>query len=55
MVEKIIGGYLLLAFLMSLSVMLLNKNTLKKMKNWQVLLFFLFSPILAIREIFKRP
>lgn len=51
MVEKIVGGYLVVALIMSLLLVLLNKKTLSKMNNWKILLVFVLSPLMAIREI----
>jgi hypothetical protein len=53
MIEKVVGGYLVAALIVSLLVLTLNKKTLKRMKNWQILLFFVLSPILVIREFLK--
>lgn len=54
LIKIAVCGYLVVAFILSLLVVLLNKKTLEKMKNWQVLLFFVFSPLLVIREIFTK-
>lgn len=51
MLDCFVYGYLVAAFILSLLVLLFNKKTLDRMKNWQVLLFFVFLPVLAIREI----
>ena len=51
MFEKIVGGYIAVALIMSLLLVLLNKKSLSKMNNWKILLVFVLSPLLAIREI----
>ena len=51
MVEKIVCGYIAVALIMSLLLVLLNKKTLSKMNNWKIFLVFVLSPLLVIREI----
>ena len=51
MVEKIVCGYIVVALIMSLLLVLLNKKSLSKMDNWKILLVFVLSPLLVIREI----
>ena len=51
MFEKIVGVYIAVALIMSLLLVLLNKKSLSKMNNWKILLVFVLSPLLAIREI----
>lgn len=52
MFEWIIGIYLTVAILLSASMVLLNRNSLKKLTSWQMIALFAFSPVVALRVLF---
>lgn len=46
--------YLIAAFAMAILVMITNYKNLKKLKWWQLMLFFILQPLLAIKKIRRR-
>ena len=53
MFEWITGIYIVVAILLSASMVCFNKNSLKALSTWKMLAMFAFSPLLAIRELIK--
>lgn len=49
-IKFLIAIYLVLALLLSFSMVLLNKQKLKKLRWWQQLLLFVLSPVVFIKE-----
>ncbi len=45
--------YIVLAIVMGALTVITSYKSLKKMKNWQVLVFLILQPILVIREVFN--
>jgi hypothetical protein len=46
--------YLIAAFVMAILVMITNYEKLKKLKWWQLMLFFILQPLLSIKQIRRR-
>jgi len=53
MYEWIFGIYLIVAILLSASMVFLNKNSLKELSPSRMLTLFALSPIMALRELIK--
>lgn len=45
--------YILLAFIMGALAIITNYKNLKKLKNLEIVLFFILQPILSIKEVFN--
>lgn len=52
-VNFLVGSYLITAFFISLSLMLLNYPRLRKMNRLKLAILFLSSPILVVKNIIK--
>ena len=46
--------YLVAAFAMAILVMITNYEKLKKLKWWQLMLFFILQPLLAMKQNKRR-
>jgi hypothetical protein len=49
-ISLFIGIYFVIALLMALLVLLMNYERLKKLKWWQLMLFFILQPLLVIKQ-----
>lgn len=52
-VNFLVGSYLITAFFISLSLMLLNYPGLRKISRLKLAILFLSSPILVVKNIIK--
>ncbi len=46
--------YVVVALLMTLLLVLFNKNVAMKLKWWQLIIFFIMQPFLAFRNLTRR-
>ncbi|KIM08356.1 MAG: hypothetical protein KU29_04540 [Sulfurovum sp. FS06-10] len=52
--EWIVKIYVVVAILLSASMVIFNQNSLKKLTSWKMLLLFALSPLVALR-VLKKP
>lgn len=52
-VNILVGSYLIAAFFISLSMLLLNYPTLRKMSYLKLVVLFMSSPLLVARNLIK--
>jgi len=52
-IKILIGSYLVVAFYVSLSMLLLNYSTLKKMNHLKLVILFISSPVLVVKNLIK--
>ncbi len=53
-ISVFVSIYLVVAFAMAALVMITNYENLKKLKWWQLMLFFTLQPLLAIKKNRRR-